>query len=153
MSDPFHYPSELLEILVDTIPRLVKSKDAVLTFFSSAGVQEQHLAEPRRRLRTSRAGTSKFTIARTILQRLNEAGDSAGGGRGEHRQRSGDIPELESCRRRRADDPGYVDHRLRVGDERLECLPVLEPARNPAQPVARLLLAPAWWASTRRTAS
>jgi hypothetical protein len=31
--DPFHYPPELLSLLIDTIPLLCRSKQDVLTFF------------------------------------------------------------------------------------------------------------------------
>jgi hypothetical protein len=34
----FHYPPELFNLLVDTIPRLNRSKNDVLLFFRGAGV-------------------------------------------------------------------------------------------------------------------
>jgi len=38
MDITFHYPPELFELLVDTIPLLCRSKKAVLLFFEGAGV-------------------------------------------------------------------------------------------------------------------
>jgi hypothetical protein len=41
----FHYPPELMSLLIDTIPLLNKTKKDVLTFFKGAGVPENDLAD------------------------------------------------------------------------------------------------------------
>lgn len=41
MDTAYHYPPELLDLLVDTIPRLTRSKPEVLDFFRGAGVKER----------------------------------------------------------------------------------------------------------------
>lgn len=41
MADPYHYPPELLSLLVDTIPLLCRSKNDVVVFFRGAGAPEQ----------------------------------------------------------------------------------------------------------------
>ena len=46
----YHYPPELFQLLVDTIPRLCRSKRDVLIFFRGAGVKTYMLAELEERL-------------------------------------------------------------------------------------------------------
>jgi len=47
MDTSYHYPPELLDLMVDTIPRLTRSKPGVLDFLRGAGVKESHLADLR----------------------------------------------------------------------------------------------------------
>lgn len=72
----FHYPPDLLAQLVDTIPLLCKSKNAVLLFFQGAGVAQEDYEDLRADLKADRNAHNKYGIARTILTRLNERGDS-----------------------------------------------------------------------------
>lgn len=72
-----HYPPELLEQLVETIPRLIRSKRGLVDFFASAAVPEAVLADLRRQVQSDRKGINKFDIARTVLNRINEQGDAA----------------------------------------------------------------------------
>lgn len=48
--DPYHWPPELMSMLIDTIPLLCRSKDVVLSFLRGAGVPETTLDPWRRRL-------------------------------------------------------------------------------------------------------
>jgi hypothetical protein len=75
-SEAWHYPPELIELVVDAVARLNRGKDQELDFFRGAGVPKQYLTDIARRLATDRDGINKFEIARTVLVRLNEAGDS-----------------------------------------------------------------------------
>jgi restriction system protein len=75
MSEPYHWPTELLNLLVDTIPRLVRRKEDVLHFFSAAGVPQRLMADVSQQLRANRTDVNKFAITRTILHRLNQNGD------------------------------------------------------------------------------
>ncbi|MFE2971876.1 restriction endonuclease [Streptomyces sp. NPDC059340] len=75
--EAYHWPPELLELLIDTVPRLSKSKEGVLTFLRSAGVSEDLLHGYRELLRADRTAVSKFTMVRDVLGRLNEQGDTA----------------------------------------------------------------------------
>ena len=43
----FHYPPELFSLVVDTIPRLCRSKADVLLFFRGAGIEEAQLQDIR----------------------------------------------------------------------------------------------------------
>ena len=71
-NESFHYPPELFNLLVDTIPLPVRAKRDTLLFFRGAGVTEPVLAEMRMRLQQAPAEVTKYEIARTILFRLNE---------------------------------------------------------------------------------
>ena len=71
----FQFTPDLLDLLIEAIPRLCKSKWDVVNFFRGAGVPEQHLDEISKRLRDNPDGVGKFTIARTVLLRINECGD------------------------------------------------------------------------------
>jgi hypothetical protein len=61
---------------VDAVARLNRGKDTVLDFFRGAGVPERFLTDIARRLASDRTGINKFEMARTVLIRLNDAGDS-----------------------------------------------------------------------------
>lgn len=77
MTTTYHYPSELFELMVDTIPRLVKTKRGVLEFFWGAGVDHSVTSDIEQQLHVNRDGVSKFHIARMVVLRLNEAGDNS----------------------------------------------------------------------------
>ena len=93
----YHYPPELFQLLVDTIPRLCRSKRDVLIFFRGAGVKRQMLADLERQLARDAASINKFDIARTLLSRLNEAGDEALGERRTLLQRVHDFEDFSTC--------------------------------------------------------
>ncbi|HUZ54042.1 MAG TPA: restriction endonuclease [Streptosporangiaceae bacterium] len=76
-NDSYHYPPELLALLVDTIPLLCRSKRDVLTFFRGSGVPDTMTADLQQRLAADRGSVNKYEIARTVLTRLNERGDGA----------------------------------------------------------------------------
>ena len=73
----YHYPPDVLELLVDTIPRLIKTKAGLLDFFEQAGTPEELIAEWRTKLRQDRMSVSKYHIARGVLRGLNALGDEA----------------------------------------------------------------------------
>ena len=73
----YHYPPDVLELLVDTIPRLIKSKAGLLDFFEQAGTPEELIAEWRTKLRQDRMSVSKYHLARGVLRGLNALGDEA----------------------------------------------------------------------------
>lgn len=77
MSIPYHYPPDLLELLVDTIPRLIRSKRALFDFFASSGVNESFVSDLGVRVFVNKEHVTKFEITRTVLVRLNQGGDAA----------------------------------------------------------------------------
>lgn len=97
MDSSYHYPPELLSLLVDTIPLLFRSKDDVLLFFRGAGVTSDVLADLQRRVREDRTKISKYEIARTVLERVNERGDSTLRERREIIKRVTEFENFSSC--------------------------------------------------------
>ena len=72
MNDVFHYPPDLFELVVQTIPLLNRSKDSVLIFFKGAGVDETIFSDISKIVNTDRNSITKFEICRKILERINE---------------------------------------------------------------------------------
>lgn len=72
MNDVFHYPPDLFELVVQTIPLLNRSKDSVLLFFKGAGVEESIFSDITQVVKTDRDSITKFEICRRILERINE---------------------------------------------------------------------------------
>jgi len=70
-----HYPPEILNLLVDTIPLLCRSKNDVLVFFKGAGVPAGMTADFRQKLATDRNSVNKYEIVREVLVRLNDKGE------------------------------------------------------------------------------
>ena len=93
----YHYPPELFQLLVDTIPRLCRSKKDVLLFFRGAGVRESMLRDLRQRLAEDASSINKFEMVRTLIARLNEAGDAALGERRVLLQRVHDFEDFSTC--------------------------------------------------------
>ena len=77
MDETYHYPPELLQLLVGAIPRLCKTKPDVFLFFRGAGVRRSMLSDLEAQFAKDRDSIGKFEIARTVLTRLNEEGDKA----------------------------------------------------------------------------
>jgi hypothetical protein len=97
MAEQFHYPADLLELLIKTIPRLVKSKQSVILFFQGAGVAEEDLAAVSEAIKSTTATISKYEIVRTVLTRLNMRGDSGLGPRRGVIRRVVEFEDFESC--------------------------------------------------------
>ena len=73
----FHYPPELLQLLIDTIPKLCRSKRDLLLFFHGSGVSRDLLAPYEDRLQTAKESFSKYEVARELITKLNERGESS----------------------------------------------------------------------------
>jgi restriction endonuclease Mrr len=72
----FHYPPELLTLLTDAISNVVRSKTDVIKFFQGAGVPSQILTPWSDKVRQDRQSVYKSEIAREVLCKLNELGDT-----------------------------------------------------------------------------
>jgi len=68
-----HYPPELVDLLINAIPRLIKSKQGVLDFFRGCGVAIGMYNDLQTTIRTNKNGINKFEIVRQVLGRLNDA--------------------------------------------------------------------------------
>jgi hypothetical protein len=97
MDITFHYPPELLNLLVDTIPRLVRGKADVLLFFRGAGVPARRMADLQAKLAVDKNSVGKFEMARTLLTRLNEDGEPALAQRREVLRRVVQFEDFSTC--------------------------------------------------------
>lgn len=93
----YHFTPDFLNLLVDTIPKLCRSKKDVLIFFSSAGVNQKSLADISEQLQKDLTSINKYQIARTILVRLNEAGEDALRERREIVKRVTEFEDFSRC--------------------------------------------------------
>jgi restriction endonuclease Mrr len=97
MDERFHFPPDVFNLLVDTIPLLCKSKDDVLLFLRGAGVPQEDLAAVTAKVRSDRNAVSKFAIVRDVLEKLNTRGDSALAARREVIKRVVEFEEFSMC--------------------------------------------------------
>lgn len=93
----FHYPPELFNLLVDTLPLLNRSKRDVLQFFRGAGVPSATIDDLFERLRTAPAELNKYEIVRTILDRLNARGEAMLRERREVLRRVVEFTNFDTC--------------------------------------------------------
>ena len=97
MDISFHYPPDLFTLLVETIPRLCRSKKDVLLFFQGAGIERQIYADLAQKIRSDSASITKFEIVRVVLTRLNERGEATLRERREVLRRITQFEEFETC--------------------------------------------------------
>ena len=95
--DPYHYPPELLDLLIDAIPLLCRSKLDVLTFFRGCGLPVAMTADLRARVQQDRASINKYEITRVALTRINEGGDGTLRYRREVLKRVTGFDDFSSC--------------------------------------------------------
>ena len=93
----FHYPPELTQLLVQTIPLLCPSKRDVLTFFRGAGVGVDMLVDLETQLRNDRNSINKYEMVRTVLERLNTRGEPALRERREILRRVTEFEDFSTC--------------------------------------------------------
>lgn len=97
MEESYHYPPEVLNLLVDTVPLLCRSKIDVLVFFRGAGVSDSIMSDLSRRVSVDRENINKYEIARTVIQRINEKGDSELRTRREVVKRVVEFEDFSTC--------------------------------------------------------
>jgi restriction system protein len=93
----FHYPPELTQLLINTIPLLCPAKRDVLTFFRGSGVGDSVLSDLEARLRKDRNSINKYEIVRTVLERLNSKGEPALRERREILRRVTEFEDFSTC--------------------------------------------------------
>lgn len=93
----FHYPPELFNLLVDTIPLLNRSKKDVLLFFRGAGATNAILNDLAQRLEHAPAEVNKYELARTVLDRLNAKGEATLRERREVLRRIVEFANFDTC--------------------------------------------------------
>lgn len=93
----FHFPPDLFNLLVDTIPRLNKTKKDLLLFFENVGVPKQYLQTYYILLDRNRSQFKKFDVTREILAVLNEQAEKMLGVRRRLLQRVIEFDSFETC--------------------------------------------------------
>lgn len=94
---PFHYPPELMSLLVDTIPLLCRSKRDTVLFLRGAGVSNVFLDDLSKIVHTNRDSITKFEIVRRVLTRLNERGEATLRERREIVKRVVEYDDFSAC--------------------------------------------------------
>ncbi len=97
MPEAFHYSSDLLSLLIETIPKLCKSKRDVVLYFQSAGVHPRYFGDLEQRVQANPDRISKFEITRVVLTRLNQGGDATLRDRREIIKRVTETVDFSSC--------------------------------------------------------
>jgi hypothetical protein len=97
MAEQFHYPPEVLNLLVDTIPLLCRSKKDVVVFLQGAGVDSADLADVSRTVRTAPDSINKYEIVRTVLTKVNARGDGGLRPRREIIKRVVEFEDFSTC--------------------------------------------------------
>lgn len=97
MAEEFHYPPEVFNLLVDTIPLLCRSKQDVVLFLQGAGVAPEDLTEVSRIVRTNRSTISKYEIVRDVLTKVNARGDIGLRPRREIIKRVTEFDNFDTC--------------------------------------------------------
>jgi hypothetical protein len=97
MNEAFHYPPELMQLLIDAIPLLCRSKRDVLLFFRGAGVAESSTQDLFHRVQHAKESINKYEIVRTVLTRLNERADAAIRERREVVKRIVEFEDFSTC--------------------------------------------------------
>jgi restriction system protein len=75
MNDIYHYPPDLFDLVLQTIPLLNRSKKSVLTFFNGAGIEMSLYEDVTAKLTFNPDSISKYEICRVILERINQNSD------------------------------------------------------------------------------
>lgn len=97
MDISFHYPPDLFNLLVDTIPRLCRSKKEVILFLRGAGVVHPLYTDLERQLNTGVSKLTKFEIVRVVLTRLNAKGEATLRERREIVKRVTEFEAFDTC--------------------------------------------------------
>jgi restriction system protein len=93
----YHFAPDFLNLLIETIARLNRSKKDVLMFFRGAGAPGRYLDDLAADLRRDKDSHNKFGLARTVLVRLNEAADTALATRREVVKRIVEFEDFTRC--------------------------------------------------------
>jgi hypothetical protein len=97
MDITFHYPPELFELIIETIPLLCRSKKAVLLFLQGSGVSTDLLKDLRQKVEQDKDSINKYEIVRTTLTRLNEHGERSLRERREILKRITEFEDFSTC--------------------------------------------------------
>lgn len=115
MNNVHHFPPDLFNLLVDTIPLLFRSKKDVLIFFTGSGVDRALISDLINQVNYNPSSINKYEIVRTALTRLNEKGESCLRERRELLKRVVEFESFDSCwENNRIKAKGYVAEIQRI---------------------------------------
>lgn len=97
MDITFHYPPELMGLLIDAIPLLNRGKKDVFLFFKGAGIAEAMVTAPLQQWQQDKNSINKFEIVRHVLTKLNERGESCLRERREVLKRVVEFESFSTC--------------------------------------------------------
>lgn len=97
MDISFHYPPDLLLLMIDAIPKLCRSKRDLLVFFQGAGLSRLILEPYEKLLETNKASFSKYHVTREVLTKLNEQGERTLRARRELLKRVTEFEDFSVC--------------------------------------------------------
>lgn len=93
----YHYPPELTQLLIDTIPLLCPRKRDVLLFFKGAGYDSQLARRFSLRIDSGDPSVNKYLVCRELLADINEKGESALRIRREILKRVTEYEDFSTC--------------------------------------------------------
>ncbi len=97
MDITYHFPPELMTLLIDTLPLLCPRKKDLVLFFRGAGVSRLLLSDIEQVVATNPDSTNKYEMVRTVLARLNERGEAMLRARREVLKRVVEFEDFSSC--------------------------------------------------------
>lgn len=97
LNETFHYPPDLFNLLVDTIPLINKGKQDVILFFEGAGTPNSIMDEMNDLFQKDRVAVKKHTVTKAILTELNRMQDQAIGVRREVLKRVIEFENFSAC--------------------------------------------------------
>lgn len=93
----YHYPPELMALLIEAIPRLCRSKEDTLSMLKGAGTPDEIVRDIAAIVRSDPNQLRKFEIVRRVLTRLNERGESMLRVRRELLKRVVEFDDFSTC--------------------------------------------------------
>lgn len=97
MTQIYHYPPDLFNLLVQTIPLLCKSKRDTINFLKGSGIPNSFISDLINKVNFDRNSIGKAEIVRTVLERINENGDASLRERRELLKRVTEFENFEAC--------------------------------------------------------
>lgn len=97
INNTFHYPPELMSLLIDTIPLLNRKKIDVFLFFEGAGVPLKLMQSLRQQWQQNKDSVNKYEITQQILTKLNQDDETYLRERREVLKRVVEFESFSSC--------------------------------------------------------
>ena len=93
----YHYPPELTQLLIDTIPLLSRGKKDVILFFKGAGYESAKSKDFFARIDRKDETVNKYLITRELLEEINEKGEKELRTRREILKRITEYEDFSTC--------------------------------------------------------